>query len=418
MFNLFRSRDKAVRGFLIFLLGLVSLAMLTYLIPNTGTGSTTGDNAVVAEIGGDKITAQEIDQTIRRMTQDQKLPAALLSFYAPQVIQQAIDERAMAWKAGQMGIKVSSDETDNAIIDSIPAQYVTNGKVDPATLSAVLQQQGTTLAELKASTARQLLGARLEALVSGGVVVTPAEVAREYRQRNDKVKVLYAVLSASQFQKEGVPTDAEIQSYYEGNKQTFQVPDKRSLAVIVLDPAKVGAGIQISDAQMHEAYNNQKADFETPERVQARHILLKADASNDAAVKVKAEAILKQIQGGADFAKLAEAKSEDPGSASKGGELGWIVKGQTVPEFEKAAFSLKPGETSGLVKTTYGYHIIQVEAHEPAHVKPFDEVKAQLTTDLQKQAAAQRMQDLSDKAVAGLRADPDAPGKNGRCRGR
>ncbi len=417
MFDVFRSRDKAVRAFLIFLLGLIALSMLMYLIPSTGTGPTTGTDAVVAQIGNEKVTANEINQTIRQMTQNRQLPAALLSIYAPQVIQQAINERTLAWKAGQMGMKVSSDDAENAIIDSIPAQYVKDGKVDPAVLTSVLQQNNTTLAEMKASKAREMLIARLEELVSGGVVVTSQEVEKEYHQRNDKVKIQYAVLSGADFRKDSEPSEAEIQSWYDNNKQSFQVPDKRSLAVIVLDPAKIGAGIQITDAQLHSAYNNQQADFTTPERVQARHILLKSDATNDAAVKTKAEALLKQLQGGADFGKLAKEKSEDTGSAANNGELGWIVKGQTVKPFEDSAFSLKPGQMSGLIKTEYGYHIIQVEAHEQAHVKPFDEVKGQLIADLQKQAAANQMQSLSDKAVAGLRQDPAHPEKTAEAVG-
>ncbi len=417
MFDVFRSRDKAVRAFLIFLLGLVALSMITYLIPQSGTGTTTGDDAVIAQIGSDKITSQEVTRAISRMTQSRQLPAELLAIYAPQVIQQMINERAMAWKAADMGMKVSNDDAENAIIDSIPASYVKDGKVDPTTLAAVLQNEGTTLPELKTATAREILVNRLEAIIAGGVVVSNQEIEKEYRQRNDKVKIAYVVLTAANFQKEGEATDAEIQSWYDTNKQTFQVPDKRSLAIVMLDPAKVGASIQISDAQLHSAYNDQQASFQTPERVQARHILLKSDASNDAAVKVKAEALLKQIQGGADFAKLAKEKSEDTGSGANGGELGFIVKGQTVKPFEEAAFSLKVGETSGLVKTEYGYHIIQVEAHEQAHLQPFDEVKGQLLTMMQKQAASQMMQTLADKAIAGLRQDPTHPEKTAEAVG-
>src|ERR1700691_340875 len=170
MFDVFRSRDKAVRAFLIFLLGLVALSMLVYLIPNSGMGgATTGNDAVVAQIGNEKVTANEINQTIREMTQNRQLPAALLSIYAPQVIQQAINERALAWKAGQMGMKVSSDEAENAIIDSIPAQYVKDGKVDPAVLNSVLQQNNMTLADMRTAKIREMLVARLEELVSGGV---------------------------------------------------------------------------------------------------------------------------------------------------------------------------------------------------------------------------------------------------------
>jgi peptidyl-prolyl cis-trans isomerase D len=411
MFSLFHSRDKAVRAFIFLLMGMLAVAMLVYLIPQGDTGTAAGATEVIAQVGSDKLTAQEINRTIRQMTQSRQLPPELLAIYAPQVIQQAINERVMAWKAADLGMKVSPDDVDNAIVDSIPASAVKDGKVDSAMLNAVLQQQGMTLGDLKETQARELLVQRLEAIVAGGVVVSNQEIEKEYRQRNDKVKIQYAVLSAADFQKEGEPTDAEIQAYYNDNKQSFQVPDKRSLDIIVLDPAKVGAGIQISDAQLHAAYTDQQSDFQTPERVQARHILLKSDASNDAAVKTKAEALLKQIQGGADFAKLATEKSEDTGSATNGGELGWIVKGQTVPEFEKSAFSLKVGETSGLIKTQYGYHIIRVEAHEQPHLQPFDEVKTQLLAELQKQAAAQMMENLSQKAINGLHQDPAHPQK-------
>ncbi len=120
---------------------------------------------------------------------------------------------------------------------------------------------------------------------------------------------------------------------------------------------------------------------------------------------------MKQIQSGGDFAKIAKDNSQDTTSAVNGGELGWIVKGQTVPEFEKAAFSLQPGQTSGLVKTTYGYHIIQVEKHEQAHLSSFDEVKGQLTGEYMKQAQAEEMQNLADKAIAELHKDPLHPEK-------
>src|SRR5580698_7651987 len=170
MFDVFRSRDKAVRAFLVFLLGLVALSMVTYLIPSSGVGATTGDTAVVAQIGSEKITTQDVTQTIRRMTQDRQLPPELLSIYAPQVIQQLINERTMAWKANEMGMRVSADDTDNAIVDQFPATYVKDGKVDPAILGSMLQQKGVSLADLKADTARELLISRVEDVVAGGVV--------------------------------------------------------------------------------------------------------------------------------------------------------------------------------------------------------------------------------------------------------
>jgi peptidyl-prolyl cis-trans isomerase D len=411
MFDLFRSRDKAVRITLSVLLGLVGLSMVTYLIPTTGTGTgTTTDTTVVASIGKEDLTAQQVSKQIQNMTKSRQLPAELLAIYVPQIVQQMISERAMAYEANRLGIRVSSDETENAIVDSLPAEIVKGGKVDSATLDALLQQQGMTMGDLKNDMSRQLAISRLRQIVGEGVVVTPREIVDEFHRKNDKVRIDYALVAPAKYQAEAEPTDAEIKAYYDANKGSFQTPEKRSLAIILLDPNKIPAPIP-SDAELKKDYTAKQDTFRTPERVQARHILIKSDASNDSAMKAKAEGLLKQIQAGGDFAKLATENSDDTGSKPQGGELGFIVRGQTVPEFEKAAFSLQPGQTSGLVKTTYGYHIIQVEKHEQAHLASFEEVKAQLTADAMQRAQSAGMQNIADKAVAELHKDPLHPEK-------
>jgi len=413
MFDLFRSRDKAVRITLSVLLGLVALSMVTYLIPTTGTDTgNPADRTVVASIGKQELTTQQVSKVIQSMTSNRQLPQELLSIYVPQIVQQMITERAMAYEANRLGIRVTADETENAIMDTLPPQLVKDGKVDATTLNAVLQQQGVTMGDLKDDTSRQLAITRLRQIVIQGVVVSPRDIADEYHRKNDKVRIEYALLSPARYQSEAEPTDADLKTYYDAHKASFQTPEKHSLAIILIDPAKVNAGIPApSDAELMREYNANQDKFKTPERVQARHILIKADASNDARSKAKAESVLKQIQGGADFAKLAKENSEDTGSAAMGGELGFIVKGQTVPEFEKSAFSLQPGQTSPLVKTTYGYHIIQVEKHEQAHVQPFEEVKAQLIDSYKSRAGQAEMQKLADKAIAELHKDPMHPEK-------
>jgi peptidyl-prolyl cis-trans isomerase D len=413
MFDLFRSRDKAVRITLTVLLGLVALSMVTYLIPTTGNdvGGTT-DRTVVASVGKQDLTTQEVSKVVQGMMQNRQMPRELAAIYVPQMIQQMISDRAMAYEANRLGIRVSADETENAIMDSLPPQIVKDGKVDSATLNAVLQQQGLTMNSLKDDTSRQLAINRLRQIVTEGVVVSPREIADEYHRKNDRVRLQYALLAPAKYQDQAEPTDAEIQTYYNAHKPMFQTPEKRSVAVVLIDPAKVNAGLALpTDDQLRKEYNAGLDKFRTPERVQARHILIKADASNDAAAKAKAENILKQIQAGGDFAKLAKDNSEDPGSAAMGGELGFIVKGQTVPEFEKSAFSLQPGQTSGLVKTTYGYHIIQVEKHEQAHLQPFEEAKGVLLSAYQTREGQTQMQNLADKAVAELHKDPAHPEK-------
>jgi peptidyl-prolyl cis-trans isomerase C len=144
--------------------------------------------------------------------------------------------------------------------------------------------------------------------------------------------------------------------------------------------------INIPEEDLKKYYEAHKDEFKTPEMVKVRHILVKVDASatekDKKAAKKKAEGILKRIKAGEDFAKLAAEVSDDPGSKESGGEIGFFPKGRMVKSFEDAAFALKPGEVSGLVKTQYGYHIIKVEEKKPAGIQPFDEVKESIRQKL------------------------------------
>ena len=249
------------------------------------------------------------------------------------------------------------------------------------------------------------------------MVVSSADVEKEYRHRNDKIKVQYVLLTNDKYHAEGEANAAETRAYYDAHKTTFQAPERRSLAIIMLDPMRIAATIQPKEEDVRREYNTDQDKFRTPERVNVRHILYKTDATNDAAMKNKAELTLKMLQSGSDFAKMAKENSQDPGSGANGGELGWIVKGQTVPEFEKASFSLPVGQLSGLVKTTYGYHILQVSQHEQAHLQAFEEVKPQLTMQVTMRKAGEEMQKLSDKVVAELRKDPAHPEKAAEAAG-
>lgn len=417
MFHLFRSRDKLVRIVLGAFLGLVALSMTTYLIPQMGnTTDTNSDSSVVASIGKVDLTEQEVQKRIQSQIRDRQLPPELLAIEVPQLIQQMINDRAMAYEANRLGIKVSGDETDNAIMDSLPAELTKGGKVDAATLNALLTQQGVSMSDVRADMSQQLLISRLQQIVAAGVVVSPREIADEYHRRNDKVRLDYAIVTPAKYQADSEPTDAEIQAYFNQHKSEFQIPEKRSLAVIVVDAGKEPIPSPPDDV-LRKMYTAKQDSYRQPERVYARHILIKSDASNDAAAKAKAEGILKQIQAGGDFAKLAKENSDDPGSKDKGGELGAIVKGQTVPEFEKVAFSLQPGQTSGLVKTSYGYHIIQVEKHEQARVQPFEEVKNTLLAEYVRQQQSDKLQSLADKLVAELHKDPLHPEKAAEAMG-
>jgi peptidyl-prolyl cis-trans isomerase D len=320
-----------------------------------------------------------------------------------------ITERTMAYEARRLGIQVSEEDTFNAIRLMLPQLFPDGKFVGKDAYAAMLAQQNITIPEFEDDVARQILINRLREMAIEGTVVSDGEIQQEFRTRGDKVKVQYVKLSPEKLKSAVQVTPAELKAFYDQNRNMFSVPEKRSLAILVIDQTKLEQSINLSDADLRTAYETNKENFRTPERVKVRHILLKTTGKSpeeDAKIKAKAEDLLKQIKGGADFAELARKNSEDPGSAPKGGDLDWVVRGQTVKPFEDTAFSLKPKEFSGLVKTEYGYHILQVLDHEPAHVRTFEEVKSQLADQFRKQRVSQIMQDLSDRAQAALKKDP------------
>jgi peptidyl-prolyl cis-trans isomerase D len=273
----------------------------------------------------------------------------------------------------------------------------------------VEQQFGTTVPAFEENVRVKSYEDAIENMVVEGIIVTPAEAETEYRQRNQKIKVDYIGISQSKVTADLKPTPEEISGYFAKNKGFFNVPETRDLQLIVADQAKVAETIQITDAQIQGYYNAHKDEYRTPERVHARHILLStSNKPKDEVPKIQAqaEALLKQIKGGGDFADLAKKNSQDPGSAQKGGDLGWVSRGQMVKNFEDSVFTLKPNEISNVVTTEYGFHIIQVLEKQPAHLQTLDEVKPAIITALKSQTVFDRMQDLADKARATLAKAP------------
>jgi peptidyl-prolyl cis-trans isomerase D len=408
MFDLFRSRDKLVRFMLSGLLLVVALSMVTYLIPSYGSGDR-GPDTVIAKIGKETVTQRDAQLAIQNILRGRSIPPNLVSLYVPQIIDQLITERILVYEAGRLGFKVSDDDTFNAIHLALPQLFPEGKFVGRDSYAAFLAQQNMTIEEYEGNMAREVLITRLKEVAIEGTVVTSAEIEQEFRRRNEKVKVAYVKLSPEKLKSEVQITPAEMKEYYTRNPAAFPTPEKRSLAILIVDQAKLEQSIHPAEAELRRVYLNDQDKFRTPERVQARHILLKTTEKSPAEVdkvKTKAEDLLKQIKGGADFAELARKNSDDPGSAVKGGDLGWLVRGQTVKPFEDAAFSLKPKEISNLVKTEYGYHIIQVMDHQQAHMRTFEEVAAPLADEVRKQRVSQMMQDLTDRAEAGLKKDP------------
>jgi peptidyl-prolyl cis-trans isomerase D len=415
MFDLFRSREKSVRILLGALLLLVALSMLTYLVPNYNTGSDTSDT-IVAEIGKDDVvTLPEVQRLIQNTVRGRQLPPSVLPNYVPTMVDQLVTERALAYEAARLGFQVTDADLADTIRQTAPGLFQDGKFVGRDTYAAMLAQQNLSIAEFESDLRRQILISRLRDVAIEGTIVTPLEIEQAYRKKNEKIKIEYVKVPIDKYKAEVQPSAAEIQAYYKANTARYQTPETKSLAILMADPAKMEAAAAPTDADLRRVYGQNQDSFRTPERIKVRHILLKTDgkpASEDPKIKAKAEDLLKQIRGGADFAALAKKSSEDTGSAANGGAMpDWVTRGQTVPEFEKTAFSLKPGQTSDLVKTQYGYHIIQVLQHEDARLRPFEEAKAELAAQAKKQSVGDAMNKISDTAQATLQKDPANPDK-------
>jgi peptidyl-prolyl cis-trans isomerase D len=406
MFDLFRSRDKAVRYLLGVLLGVVALSMVITMVPGFGSETSSPSELVVAEVGREKITVPQVQALMQNLIRSRRVPPEMVQHYVPQLIDQMITERAVAYQAERMGFRVTDADVANAIRSMLPQMAGPN--FDRAAYIGYLQQQGLTVDEFEHNIRTNLLLLKLQNIALEGAIVTPSEVETEFHRKNDQVKVDYVAWSPKDVRSEVTVTPAEVQDFYQKNRAQFTTPEKRSFHLLIADEARIGGAVEVSENDLRAAYNTNLDRYRSQERVKVRHILVStvgksADEAKQA--EAKANDILKQVRGGADFAALAKQHSEDPGSKEKGGEYE-VVRGQTVPAFEQAAFSLKPKEFGNLVKTEYGYHIMQVLEKEPAKVKPFEEVKAELATERKRETVYNAMQNAIDQARAELTRTP------------
>ncbi len=407
MFDLFRSREKTVRYVLGFILGVVALSMVITLIPGYGTPSRQPDQ-IVAEVGKEPITVREVQMQLQQITKNRQVPPELINVYLPQLIDQMIAERALAYQAKRMGFEVTDADTALTIRSILPNLFA-DGKFNKQVYEQFLAQQGMSVQEFESNIEKQVLLLKLRNIALEGVVVTKKEVEDEYRKRHEQAKIDYAAVDLEKLKSQVKVDDAALKSFFQANRGNYNTNEKRSFDLIVADEQKIASTIDMPEAEVRRIYDQNKDKYRTPERVHVRHILVKTtDVPKDqiGTKEAKANDILKQLKAGADFGEVAKKNSDDPGSAQKGGDLDWVVRGQTVKPFEDAAFSLPAKQLSGLVKTDYGFHILQVLEKENARLKPFEEVKNDIISGSKKQVVYDRMQQAVDQARTQLMKNP------------
>jgi peptidyl-prolyl cis-trans isomerase D len=413
----------ALGGILLVICGSMVVTLIPGGLGSDVLGAAPG-KGVVAKVDGDDVTADEVRQTARQMLQQQmqqanpQTMAMLLPYFSQRAAEQLIRREALIAEAGRLGMKATPQEIQDELQHGrYAATFFPGGNfIGQAEYENLLGNYNLTPAKFEDSVGKDIMLSKLQALISGSVAVSDAEIRAQFIKQNSKVKFEYAVLKQDDLRKGLHPSDVELKAFYDSHKNQYanSIPEKRKVKYAVVDVSKAASNVQISHDDLVAYYDQHRDQYRTPEQVKVSHILIKTpvpgpdgkiDEKGVTDAQHRAEDLLKQIKGGANFEELAKKYSEDPGSAKEGGSLGFIGKGRTVPEFEKAAFSLPKGQISDLVKSSYGFHIIRVDDKQDAHMKTLDEVKDEIEPVLKQQKAQQIAQKQAEKLLSQAKAE-------------
>lgn len=403
MFEFIRSHRRWMQFIL-----LILIVPSFFLVGIQGYDSFMRQEPELATVAGQPISRAEFDQAHRnqldqfRQRLGSQFDLAVIDTPAlrESLLNQLINQRLLANVAADNRFSVS-DETLRNTIAAIP-EVQDNGRFSPERYRQVLAAQGMSPTSFEAGLRRDLAIARVLEPI-GLSARAPAEVVSALESALTQTRtVQLRNFSAADFRSQVTVTPADIQAWYDANKQQLQVPEQVQVQYLVLDEAAATQGVQVKDEDLASYYEQNKNRFGQPERRRASHIFIElpSGASEDArkAARAKAQDIAKQAAADpAKFAELAAQNSQDSGSAAKGGDLGWIAPGSQDGALDKAIFGLSQNQVSGVVESPFGLHILKVTEISPAAIKPLAEVKDQITAEVRKQIAANRYSEMASQ---------------------
>jgi peptidyl-prolyl cis-trans isomerase D len=422
MIRLLQQDSRLMKILFAVIIGAAAITMVITLVPGIFDNASANDASVYATVRepgffgrlvGETtpIKTTEVNQLASRQLQQQHLPEQFLPYVLPRAGQILVQRTILKHEADRMNLQVSDEDLRRELQTGPFAQYLfPNGQYigDDAYINFVSSAFGNQLSrsEFESQVKSDMELNRLQALITGGVAVSDQAVRDAYKKDGTKVKFDYAVISSDDVRKGINPSDADLESFFKANAARYAsaMPETRKIQYFSFDASNLPGGKpQVSDAEVQAYYNAHQDQYQLKEQVKTRHILIAvpagSDAKADAAAKAKAEDLLKQIKGGANFADLASKNSDDPGSKTQGGELPMYPTSGLDPAYAKAAMALNPGQTSDVVRSQFGYHIIQTEQKEPAHTKTLAEVKSEIVPVLEQQKAGAAEQAFASALV-------------------
>ena len=388
MLDLMRRKTRLKAVLWLVIIGL-ALGMLLLFVPGGQMGDS-GMGSAAATVDGQPIPLKDFWQTYRRVLDNysaggrNRLDPEMIKALGigKMALDSLITAKVLDYEARRMGLTVTPDELRRAI-ETYPGFQDRGAFIGVERYRAVLAANSLTVTEFENNVRNSLLGRKLQNVLADSVEVSDKEIRDEFIRQNQEAQVQFVVFRKDDFKKDVKPTETELRAYFDKNKDKYFIKEQRKVRYLLLSIPELAPTIKVTENDIQDAWARQPHD----ETVDASHILFKLeDPSKDAEVRAKAEQVLKQIQAGGDFAELARKYSEDTGSAQQGGNLGPFTRGRMVREFENVAFSLKPGEVSGLVRTQFGYHIIKVLNRE---VPTLEANRKSIEASIQQQRASE-----------------------------
>ena len=411
-------RMRRHRNWLKWSLGIVIAGFVLLYVPSflrpTGVGAAPNDTLV--SVNGYKVTVASYQrvyqaqlQQLQRAYGGQLNEDMIKQFGIGQrILSQLIDEQAVVAEADRLGLSVSDGELRQRIINMPGLQQDGHFIGDAAYRQLLLSQRPPMRpSEFEAQLRHTLVAEKLQGAVTAWINVNDAEADQAYRDRNEKVKLELAIFTANNFRSGITPTDAELASHFEANKDTYKLPEKRRVRFLSVDAEALRASMSVTPQEVEARYNTNRQTYSTPEQVRASHILLKTEGKDETAVRKQAEAILAKAKGGADFAGLAKQFSEDEQSKVQGGDLDYFGRGTMVKEFDEAVWKMQPGQISDLVKSSFGFHIIKLTDKKAASTKTLDEVRAQLEDQIRFEKAQAEATRIASEIAGQIKSPAD-----------
>lgn len=413
MFDAIRNSKRIVQIFLV----LITLPFALWGVDSYVRDGASGSE--VAKVGNYVISEQELAENIRQ--QQERLRASLGDRYDPTVFESPevkralldtlINQKLLLLEAKNAGL-VASDESLRAVISELPGLQV-DGQFSMERYALALRNQNMSQTFFEAKLREDMLQQQVLLAITELPVVSQESVRNLLKVQGEMRVVSETLLEPAKYVKTVKVSEEAVAEFYEQNRARFEIPEQVKIEYVLLAQKEVASGLVVTEDELKRRYESELSRYTQPEERKASHILLTvakdAPETEVAAAQAKMEEIAARVaKRPADFGRIAKEVSQDPGSASRDGDLGYFSKGMMVKPFEEAAFALKPGETSAIIRSDFGLHLIRLTGIRPAKSEPYSAVRAQIETEARAQLAARRYAEMAEAFSNQVYEEPDS----------